>query len=70
MMERKVLFPNLLAEMARKGETQKSIAKVLGVSEPTISLKFKGKSDWTLGEVETLCDYFNKDYYQLFIKTK
>lgn len=69
-MEKEVKFPNLVAEMARRGETQKSLAKVIGVSEPTISLKFKGKSDWTIGEVEMICDYFGKDYYQLFIKRK
>lgn len=69
-MEKIVKFPNLVAEIARRGETQKSIAKLLGVSEPTIGFKLKGKTDWTIGEVEQLCKYFGKDYYQLFIKTK
>ena len=69
-MEKEVKFPNLVAEMAKRGETQTSIAKLLGVSEPTISLKFKGKSDWTLGEVEKICEHFGKEAYQLFIKRK
>lgn len=70
MMEKEIKFPNLVAEMARKGETQTSLAKVLGINKQTINLKFNGKSDWTLGEVETICEYFGKDYYQLFIKRK
>lgn len=69
-MKKEVKFPNLVAEMARRGETQKSLAKILNVSEPTMSLKLKGKSDWTFDEVEKLCEYFGKDYYQLFIKRK
>lgn len=69
-MEREVKFPNLMAEIARRGETQKSIANILGISEPTIGFKLKGKTDWTLDEVQQLCDYFGKDCYQLFIKRK
>lgn len=69
-MEKEIKYPNLMAEMARKGETQTSLARMLGITKQTINLKFKGKSDWTLGEVESICDYLGKDYYQLFIKQK
>lgn len=62
----KAKFPNLVAELARKGECQKSLAVLLHLNQATISRKMNGISDWTIGEIETLCDYFNKDYYTLF----
>lgn len=62
----KVKFPNLAAELVRKGECQKSLASLLNLNQATISRKMNGISDWTIGEIETLCDYFNKDYYTLF----
>lgn len=63
-----ILFPNLVAEMAKRGETKKSIAKLLGVSNPTVSRKFSGKLNWNMSEIEILCKHFNKDYYELFIR--
>ena len=70
MSKRIVVYPNLVSEMAKRGETQKDIAKILGISIPTISRKFSGQIDWNITEVDILCEYFNKDYYQLFIKRK
>ena len=65
-MGKKVLFPNLRAEMARRGETIGDIGKLVGLSYSTIKFRFSGKSDWTISEIETICDYFGKDYYELF----
>ena len=65
--EHEIKYPNLRAEMARKGITQTMIAKLLGVSDPTIFRKFSGRTDWTLGEIEAICEYLQKDYYHLFI---
>lgn len=67
-MEKKkvVKFPNLVGEMAKNGETQKTIGDLLGLKPSTISRKLSGQIDWSIGEVEILCEYFGKDYYQLF----
>lgn len=65
-MQKEIKFPNLKGEMAKHGETQESIGKLLGHTRGTIGLKLNGKSDWTIEEVEKLCNYFNKDYYELF----
>lgn len=65
-MGKKVLFPNLRAEMTRKGETIGDIGKLVGLSYSTIKRRFSSKSDWTISEIETICDYFGKDYYELF----
>lgn len=59
-------YPNLLAEMARRGETQKSLAEILGLSVNCISQKMNGKTEWNIGEIEKLCEHYGKDYYELF----
>lgn len=61
-----VKYPAILNEMKKRGENQKTLAKVLGVSIATVSRKLSGKSRWSIGNVETLCDYYKKDYYELF----
>ena len=61
-----IRYPGLVSEMAKKGETQKTIAELLGLSIPSISSRFRGKKDWSIGEIEKLCNYYGKDYYELF----
>lgn len=68
--KKKVLFPNLEAEMARNGETQTYIAELLKSSVPTISRKLSGQTEWTIGDVEVLCEHFNIGYNELFLKNK
>ena len=61
-----IKYPELASELARRGLTQKELAQYLGVNQGTISKKMAGKTEWTIGEIDTICDYFGKDYYQLF----
>jgi predicted transcriptional regulator len=65
-MEKPVKFPNLVAEMARKGDTQEVLAKLLNLTQASISRKLKGETGWSLKEVEIICDYYKKNYYELF----
>lgn len=65
-MEKTIKFPNLLGEMAKHKMSQGNLADVLGVSRNTINKKLLGKTDWTIEEVEKICDFFKKDYYELF----
>lgn len=65
---KKSKYPELKAEMARRGETQASIGKLLGLAHPSISRRLSGEKDWSIGEIEKLCEYFGKDYYELFKK--
>jgi len=65
---RKILYPGLVAEMARHGDTQKTISKLLGLTISNISTRFTGKKEWTIGEIEKICEYYKKDYYELFKK--
>jgi predicted transcriptional regulator len=59
-------YPNLVAEMARRGETQRTISKLLNLTNNSVHRKMTGKSEWTISEIEILCEYFNKDYDELF----
>ena len=59
-------YPNLRAEMARNRETQQDLAELLGVSIPTVWRKLSGIFDWTISEIEIICEHYNKDYNELF----
>ena len=61
-----IKYPNLLAEIRRRGETQDDIAKLLNIARTTVNIKLQGKRDWTISEIETICNHFEMGYYDLF----
>jgi len=61
-------YSNLVKIMKQTKESQRSLCKIIGINENSIRNKLAGRTDWTIGEIETLCDYFKKDYYELFGK--
>jgi hypothetical protein len=63
---RKNLYPGLLAELARHGETYEPLGKAIGISRYAVCCKMTGKTEWTIGEIEKICKHFDKDYYTLF----
>ena len=63
---KKVLYPELTAEIAKRGDTLKSIGKLLDINYSSVSRKLAGQTCWTITEIDKLCEYFNKDYYELF----
>ena len=67
---KKVIYPGLVAEMAKRGETQEVLSKLLGLRRETISRKFSGKFEWTISEIDKICEYYQKDYYELFKNEK
>ncbi len=53
-------YPNLKAELARRGLTQGQLAKHLGTTHAVISNKFNGKygyKPFTLEECMKICDF-------------
>lgn len=64
--KKEVKYPNLVSEMARNGETQKTIGEILGLTSASVSRKLSGQVAWSIEEVDKICEYFGKDYYQLF----
>lgn len=65
---KKLKYPELIAEMAKNGDTQKSLAKLLGITYSSVCRRLSGKSEWTIGDIEKICEYYNKNYYELFKK--
>ena len=59
-------YPKLVKEISDRGENQTILSKQLGLTQATISRKLSGKIDFTIEEVEKICEHFNKGYYELF----
>lgn len=69
MIEQKtLLFPNLLAEIARSGETKAIVAELLKISPPSLTRRLDGSIEWSKSEIDTLCDHYKKPYDYLFGK--
>jgi predicted transcriptional regulator len=66
----KILYPELLGEMAKHGDTQKSLAKLLGITYSSVSRRLSGKSEWSISEIDILCEHYGKNYYELFKKNE
>lgn len=66
MEGKKVLFPNLAAEMARNGDTLETIAELLGVSIPAVSRRLNGAVSWSIHDIDAICRHYNMSYEELF----
>ena len=60
-----VRFSGLKAEMARRGETNKILADLLEISESSMSRRLSGEVNFSVGEVEALCNHYEKNAYEL-----
>ena len=52
------MFPNLNAELARKGIKREKFAELLGISGRTAANKLCGKSEFTLSEIKNISKVF------------
>lgn len=66
MKKKETKYPVLVAEMKKNKDTQESLGKILGINRMTVGMKLMGKYDWTISEIDKLCIYYGKDYYELF----
>lgn len=53
---KRMIFPNLMAEMTRTGISQEVLAEKIGISRVTLSYKMNGKTDFTLREMLETAD--------------
>ena len=63
-----IKFPGLVGEMARRGDTQETLAKVLEIPSSSISRRLSGEIEWSISEIDKICGFYGKDYYELFKK--
>ena len=63
---KKVIYPGLAAEMARRGESQYTLAELLETTYSAIHRRMMGKTEWSISEIDKVCEHYNKDYYELF----
>ena len=63
---RKTKYPVLLYEMSKEGLSQNDIGKLLGIHQTTVGTKMCGNRSWTIDEINKLCEYFNKNFNELF----
>lgn len=63
---KKPKYPELAGEMRKHGDTQKTLAKLLELPNASISRRLSGETEWSISEIEKLCNYYKKNYYELF----
>lgn len=69
-LARFVMYPNLVAEMARAGETTEDLGKMLELDRSQVYRKIHGQAKWTLNDVYVLCEHYKMDCYKLFKKNE
>lgn len=63
-------YPNLRAEMARRGYTLEKLGEVIGLKAGAISLKLNGKRDFDIVEIKKICEHFNMSFEVLFCESR
>lgn len=68
MVRRKVvyIFPNLIAEMSRKGDSLQSVSNELGMNYQALSARLRGFKSFELPEITFLMKKYRKSFEYLF----
>lgn len=67
-MKKFILFPEIIKEMKKRGETQDDLARLLQLDRSIISKKLSGVVQWSIGDIEVMTLHYNKDFWELFRK--
>lgn len=67
---KKVIYPQLLAEISKNGDLQKDIANLLSIGTSTVCRKINGQVDWKMSEIKILCQHYGKNFEVLFSEVK
>ena len=68
VVEKTIIFPNLRAEKARRGDTNESLGALLGISPPSVARRLSGQIAWSINEIELLCKHYDMPYEILFAR--
>ncbi len=63
------MFPNLRAELVRRGMNTKDFAEELGFAYPTLTRKMSGQSDFSYSEIIKIIEYLELTFEYLFKKS-
>lgn len=63
---KKIKYPNLIGEMAKHGDTQKTLGDLLNITDSSVSRRLSGEIEWTISEIDIICEHYKKNYYELF----
>lgn len=66
----KVTYPNIKAEMGRKGWKNNNLRSLLDIGLTTMKNKLNGHSDWTSDELVKMAEAFNCSVDYLLGRTK
>lgn len=61
-----LLFPELIGEMAKRGENQGTIAKLLRITPVTVNNKMAGRTPWKISEMAFISKHYNREQEELF----
>ena len=62
-------YPEIVKQMKLHKQNLHDVAVLLEIPNISqVSRRLSGKVEWTLGEVEILCKYYNIDFWELFRK--
>lgn len=56
-----VLFPNLLAELARVNMSKTGLARMTKISVTSVYSKFNGSTDWTLEDMDAIKNVLERE---------
>lgn len=67
MSELETILRNLRGEMARRGKTNKDLAKATGRSPGNVSNQLNGSAKITITDLDQIADLFDLSLYQLLL---
>lgn len=62
----RVIYPNLVAEMAKRKISQKELADKLGLNKVAIHYRLYGQVPWKINEINLILNEFKTKYEYLF----
>ena len=63
------IYPEVVNQMKLHNQNLHDVAELLSIPNISqVSRRLSGKVQWTIGEVEILCRYYNLDFWELFRK--
>lgn len=60
-------FPEIVNQMKKRKQTLKDVTELLGLADISqVSKRLSGNLQWSIGDIEILCKYYNMDFWKLF----